>query len=147
MSRKRSALPEEIFLSYSSDDARFTRRLGRELARHGIESFISQKNIIGAQQWHDEIGAALNRCRWFVVVLSPGSVRSRWVKHELVSALQSRRYRNRIVPVLYRTCKPAKLSWTLAAFQRIDFRKGFEQGLRELLAVWNVEYRKAGARK
>jgi hypothetical protein len=37
-----------------------------------------------AQQWHDEIGAALRRCDWFVLVLSPHTVESIWVKRELL---------------------------------------------------------------
>lgn len=41
---------------------------------------MSKEHIGGAQEWHDEIGAALDRCDWFPVVLSPQSVASRWVK-------------------------------------------------------------------
>jgi hypothetical protein len=44
---------------------------------------VRKANIRGAQQWHDEIGTALKRCDWFLLVLSPQSVRSMWVKHEL----------------------------------------------------------------
>jgi hypothetical protein len=69
--------------------------------------FLSKANIQGAQQWHDQIGTALRRCDWFLLVLSPQSVQSRWVKHELIYALQENRYRERIIPVLYKTCDAA----------------------------------------
>ena len=74
---------------------------------------------IGA--WHDEIGAALERWDWFVVVLSPASVKSRWVKQELLFALNDARYEDRIVPVIHRPCRYRDLSWTLPSFQMIDF--------------------------
>jgi len=140
MSAKRSAPPDEVFLSHSGKNAAFANRLRGVLAAHGVKSFFSRKNIRGAQEWHDEIGAALKRCDWFLVVLSPQSVRSLWVKHELIYALQESRYRQRIIPVYYKTCDVDMLSWTLAAFQRIDFRKDFHEGCRQLLAIWGLQY-------
>jgi TIR domain len=141
MSRKRNVAPDEVFLSHSSKNVSFTQRLARVLADHGVNSFLSKENIRGAQEWHDEIGAALKRCDWFLVVLSPQSVQSRWVKHELIYALRENRYRKRIVPVLYKACDADRLSWTLSAFQW-NFRKDFHQGCRQLLGTWRLNYRR-----
>ncbi len=116
------------------------------LHAHGLRTFFSQKNIQGAQRWHDEIGAALARCSWFIVILTPQSVASEWVKHEFVYALQDRRYRGRIVPVIYKTCDFKKLSWTLSSLEYVDFRKDFEQGCRDLLAIWKLKYRGKSAK-
>jgi hypothetical protein len=80
---------------------------------------VSKANIRGAQQWHDEIGTALKRCDWFLLVLSPQSVRSMWVKHELVYALQASRYRGRIIPVL---CKRAIKTLCWAIWARLKVR-------------------------
>jgi hypothetical protein len=88
MPRKQKAAPSEVFVSHSSKNAIFIERLRDVLARHGVNSFVSKTNIRGAQQWHDEIGTALRRCDWFLLVLSPEPVRSTWVKHELIYALQ-----------------------------------------------------------
>jgi hypothetical protein len=143
MPRIRNARPSEAFLSHSSRNAAFVNRLARVLTAHEISHFLSQKSIRGAQQWHDEIGAALHRCDWFLLVLSPESVSSKWVKYELVYALQQKRqYRNRIVPLLYKNCDKDKLSWTLSSIQLgADFRKSFHEGARELLSIWNIRYR------
>lgn len=97
--------------------------------------------IVGAQQWHDEIGSALRRCDWFAIVLSPEAVESRWVKHELLYALQDNRYENRIVPILYRQCAYTDLSWTLPAFQFVDGTGAFEEACRQLLRVWGIGFR------
>ena len=59
MSRERSSLPEEVFLSHSSKNAAFAKRLRAVLKAHGVTSFLSEEHIKGAQEWHDEIGAAL----------------------------------------------------------------------------------------
>lgn len=112
-------------MPHSSRNAAFAKRLVRLPDSRGIPAFYSPASIKGAQQWHDEIGAALGRCRWFLLVLSPESVASRWVKREFLFALDQGRYRNRIIPVVYRTCDQAKLSWTLANVESIDFRKDF----------------------
>ena len=110
------------------------------LRDHGVPIWFSGGNIIGAQQWHDEIGRALERCDWFVVVLSPASVKSRWVKQELLFALNERRYQNRIVPVLRKDCNHRALSWTLRSFQMVDFTGEFEAGCASLLRVWGIGY-------
>ena len=91
----------EVFLSHSSADRAFTARLAEVLRDHGVQVWYSDTNIRRAQQWHDEIGAALRRCDWFVVVLTPDAVASRWVKRELLFSLQQDRFDGRIAPILY----------------------------------------------
>jgi hypothetical protein len=132
--------PAEAFLSHSSKNSSFATRLAKALAAASVPVFFSKKSIRGAQEWHDQIGIALKRCNWFLLVLSPHSVKSKWVKHELLYALQSNRYREKIVPCLYRNCKPENLSWTLDQFQRVDFRTDFDSGCRELFAIWGLEH-------
>ena len=133
-------MPREIFLSHSSADRAFTTRVADVLRRHGVPVWFSDANILGAQQWHDEIGAALGRCDWLVLVLSPSSVASRWVKRELLFSLQQDRFDGHIVPVLYRPCDHAELSWTLASLQMVDFQNDFDEGCADLLRVWGIGY-------
>jgi TIR domain len=131
----------EIFISHSSRNAAFAERLVAMLNAHGLRTFLSRRNIKGAQQWHDEIGAALARCSWFIVVLTPQSVASEWVKREFVYAMQDRRYGGHIVPAIYKTCDFQNLSWTLSSLEYIDFRRDFDQGCRDLLAIWKIRYK------
>jgi hypothetical protein len=80
------------------------QRLATVLARHGVPTFFSPQNIIGAQQGQNEILGSLQRCDWFVVLLSPDAINSMWVKREVAFALQDPRYEDRIVPLKYRDC-------------------------------------------
>ena len=134
-------MPQEIFLSHSDRDRGFVVRRAETLRRHGIPVWYSRTDIVGAQQWHDEIGSALRRCDWFVLVLSPSAVNSTWVKRELIFALQQNRLDDRIVPLMFESCDYTTLSWTLPSMQIIDYTRDFEQGARDLLRVWGVGYR------
>jgi hypothetical protein len=68
--------PAEAFLSHASADRQFASELAEILRRHGLPVWYSETDIRGAQQWHDEIGAALGRCDWFLLVLTPAAVES-----------------------------------------------------------------------
>jgi TIR domain len=89
--------PSEVFLSHSSVDRSIADEVADLLRRHGIPLWYSPTEIRGAQQWHDEIGDALKRCDWFVVLLSPNSVVSPWVKRELMFALKEQRYADKML--------------------------------------------------
>lgn len=134
-------LPKEIFLSHSSRDQEFALQMVAALRNHGLAVWYAPFDILGAQQWHDEIGAALERCDWFVVILSPHSVNSTWVKRELGYALSEPRLENRIVPVRFVECEVKPLSWILPQLQIIDFTASQADGFTQLLRVWGMGFR------
>lgn len=133
-------LPKEVFLSHSSKDRKFANALTEVLRHHSVPVWFSKTNVKGAQQWHDEIGAALKRCDWFLLILSPNSVKSMWVKRELLFALQQNHYENRIIPLLLRPCDHERLSWTLSLFEFVDFTGVHDDGCRELLRIWGIGF-------
>lgn len=134
-------MPTEVFLSHSSRDRSFVNKLVCVLRRHHIPVWYSETDVVGAQQWHDEIGAALARCDWFAVVLSPSAVESIWLKRETIYALQQHRFNDRIAPLLYQPCSYESISWALSSIQMVDFRSDFDEGCRQLLRVWGVGYK------
>ncbi len=129
----------DAFLSHASRDRKLIERVAPVLEAAGVKYFYSKRHIRGARQWHDELGAALKRCNWFILLLTPNAVRSVWVKRELLYALQASRYKDRIAPLLFADCKVSKLSWTLPAFQYIDFRNRFKDGCESLLQLLGVK--------
>lgn len=128
--------PREIFFSHASIDRVAADKIVSRLRRAGLRVWYSKTHLKGAQQWQAEIGAALKRCDWFVVLLSPAAVKSKWVERELAYALQHDQYDRHIVPLLLRTCNFERLSWTLGAIQMIDSTKGPEAGADTLLKLW-----------
>ena len=138
MRRIKRMRPKEVFISHAHQDRKFVAKLTELLRNHGIRYWYSARHILGAQQWHDEIGKALARCDWFMVVLSPHAVKSEWVRHECLYALNDTRYVGRIVPVLYKKCRWRRLSWTLRAFQWVDFSDDTDSARRDLLRTWGI---------
>ena len=137
----RSGRPLEAFLSHSSKDRQAADRLAKVLTDHGIPVWYSQTELVGAQEWYDEIGEALARCDWFIILLSPNALKAPWVKRELVYALNDKRYKGRILPVLHRPCDYQRLLWALAGYQAIDFQRASREGCRLLLKTWGIGYR------
>lgn len=133
--------PREVFLSHADKDRRFVTKVAKTLAGNGVKVWYSRKHLVGAQQWHDEIGAALKRCDWFAVILSPHSVRSEWVKREVVYALSTKKYSRRIVPIVYRRCNFHRLSWALGGYQQVKFSRNFNEGCKNLLKIWRIKYK------
>lgn len=48
-------LPREIFLSHASQDRKFADSIVNMLRRHGLPVWYAPSDLLGAQQWHDEI--------------------------------------------------------------------------------------------
>ena len=101
---------------------------------HGVAVCI----LLVRKSAHDEIGQALERCDWFLLILSPSSVKSKWVKRELLCALENDQFNKRIIPVIYRPCDMKLLSWTLSSMQRVEFTRNRERALIELLRIWRL---------
>lgn len=138
MGARRGLAPREVFLSHASADRALADALSLTLRKHGVPVWYSSTNLQGAQQWLDEIGTALERCDWFLLLLSRAAVRFHWVKQELVFALNSSRYRDRIVPVLVTNCDWNRLSWTLGATQMIPIGRRYADAAREILKLWGI---------
>ena len=132
--------PAEVFLSHASADAPMAERVAATLVAHNVPVFYGPRNIVGAQQWQDEILAALRRCDWFLVLLSPDAVESMWVRREFAFALGERRFENRIVPLAYRRADLGPLEW-VRSLQVADFSGDYTAGARDLLRVWGIGLR------
>ncbi|HVX83487.1 MAG TPA: toll/interleukin-1 receptor domain-containing protein [Phycisphaerae bacterium] len=136
MPRRRK--PRELFLSHATADKAFVNKVAALLRDHDVRVWYSRHHLRGADRWHDQIGEALQRCDWFLVVLSPASTQSMWVKREVLFALKQHRFSDRILPVLYKKCDPERLSWALDDSQMVDFTAGFDRGSAHLLNVWRL---------
>jgi TIR domain len=135
-------LPREVFLSHAHQDEAVALALAADLRRHDVPVWLSERHITPSRRWLEEIGQALDRCDWFVIVLTPAAVTSLWVQREVYFALEQKRYGGRIVPLLVKKCNVKKLAWPLTAIQMIDF-DACPAGLRDLLAMWGIAYRPA----
>jgi len=138
-------IPKEVFLSHSSRDRAIANRMAATLRAHGVPVWYSDTNIATADQWIDAIGAALRRCDWFMVLLSPASAESRWVKRELSYALRHRQYDEHLIPVIVEACDYEELSWTLGELQMASLDDNPEEGFAKILRRWGIGFDPAKA--
>jgi hypothetical protein len=76
-----------IFLSFSHEDKGRANALSRTLVQNGIAVWIDYRNIVpGTPDWEGAIREGLNKSLAVVVLASPQSRRSQYVRAELVLA-------------------------------------------------------------
>ena len=131
-------IPKEVFLSHSSSNRTVASAFAETLRNHGVPVWYSKTNIMTAQLWQDEIGRALRRCDWFIVLVSSAAIASTWVKRELSYALNHSQYDDHIMPVMIESCDYEQLSWTLGVFQMADLNGNPEEAYEQILQAWGI---------
>lgn len=106
------------------------------LRRHHIRPWYSNDDIPSAAAWEKTIREGLRSCEWFLVVVSPAAIQSKWVQAEVHWAVDHRA--DKLVPVLAAACDPVDLNLQLIRFQHIDFTADRDRAKRQLLATWGV---------
>ena len=129
-----------IFLSHSHADKPFARQLARDLKRHGVKVWLDEAELQIGDSLIEKLEEAIDTTDYLGVVLSPASVESKWVKREVMVALEEEieGKRVKVLPLLVADC-------TLPAFLRTklyaDFRPAADYAgtLSRLLARLGVE--------
>jgi hypothetical protein len=108
-------IKQKVFISYSRKDIKFARRLATDLENAGFDVWWDISDLQGGDDWVRFIPAAIETSRFFVVLLSPDSVKSEWVSKEYSYAL---RLRKKIVPAMIRQCD---VPFALNTINYVDF--------------------------
>jgi hypothetical protein len=127
----------QIFLSYASGDSGVAQRIAEEIRRVGMGVWFSEWELRPGDSIADRIEEGLSASDILLVLLSPRSVSSRWVEHELSTAL-SRELKSRaitIVPVLIEDCQ---IPLALADRVHLDLRSNLEEGIRALIQELDI---------
>jgi len=118
-SSQRTTLNIDVFVSHASEDAEWARKLSAALKRSGVNAWDASSHLSPGDNWSLETGKALEKAAAMIVLLSPAATRSESVKREIEYALTSKRFDERLIPVLV---KPTTgFPWVLSQIQ-------FEQG-------------------
>lgn len=89
------AMNKSVFISYSSKDERYIKKMTQMLEKMGITYWIAPDMIPAGSNYAREIPSAIRNCDIFLLVLSKASQQSIWVEKEIDSAIY---YRKTIVP-------------------------------------------------
>jgi hypothetical protein len=86
-----------VFVSYSRKDAPTVNLLADHLRKYGVNVWVDQQNLTVGDDWVASIQRAIASAISVVVVLSPNTASSEWVRTELEAA---RKFDKPILPVL-----------------------------------------------
>ena len=103
---------QTCFLSYSSKDAVFAEKLYQSLVAAGVRMFWDRFDVVPGERLEDQIIEAIHELDRLLVVLSPHSMASEWVKKEIQLAWNRRR--DSLLPI--RLCAIEEIdAWTAAS--------------------------------
>jgi len=131
------ARPLKFFITHSSEDSEFARRLGDDLRASGLDGFLDVHSIDPGEDFVTRINEGLEECDVFLPVLSRAALKSPWCEAEISAAMalskrRSRANRPRIIPVLLEDCT-AKLPPLLLSLLHVNFERRYLSGLWDLL--------------
>jgi len=75
-----------LFISYSTSDQEFSVRLHSDLQKEGVRCWFAPHDIHGGKKIHEQIDEAIRLHDKLLLILSPHSMESEWVKTEISKA-------------------------------------------------------------
>ncbi|PWV56277.1 toll/interleukin-1 receptor domain-containing protein [Chitinophaga sp. S165] len=110
----------DVFLSYKSQDNDFVQRLKRDLQLRGIKVWLDKDEIRPGDLFVEALENGLETSKTVVIVITPESVNSGWVRRERARALSLATSEGvQLIPILFGN---VELPGFLADLQYIDFR-------------------------
>jgi hypothetical protein len=92
---------QKIFISYSRKDIDFARKLAGDLESAGYDVWWDITDLRGGDDWVSTLPQAISSSQYVIVVLTPASIESEWVRKEYTQALSLRK---RIIPIMLESC-------------------------------------------
>jgi tetratricopeptide (TPR) repeat protein len=104
-----------IFISHASKDGEFVKELREALEANKLPVWIDARNLRGGPKLAPEINEAIEQAGQFIVVLSPNTINSPWVRKEIQKALEVGRQRKdngfHTIPLLLPGIEPSALEY------------------------------------
>lgn len=123
-----------VFISYSHEDKNIAQALAEELANNGIDPWYDAWEIRAGDSLIEKVfEEGLKDCAVFIVLLSPSSVESSWVRNELDVAMINRiRRLSKVVPIV---TEETEIPVSLRALKRLYLAEGIDSIVREIVDV------------
>jgi hypothetical protein len=127
------------FISHTSSDDAFVARLAQRLESAGVSVWIDSGRIVPGDDILQKVEEGLSDATHVVVVFSPASLLSDWVREESHAAqLAAIAGNSRIIPVIYGAISPSAIPLLLRSRLYVDFRDSeqFERSIAQLLSAF-----------
>ena len=121
-----------VFLSHSSKDKDFVRKLANDLTEMGHTPWLDERDIRAGESIVGKVGEGVAKADYVVIVLSNNSVQSGWFAREWEAKLwqEINQRKTMVIPVLFEDCEIPLL---LQPKEYADFRKSYTKGFVELM--------------
>ena len=113
----------KVFLSYAHEDRAVAEHIAESLRARSLEVWFDQWELAAGDSISHKIRQTLEASDFLVVLLSPGSVRSKWFQFEVSVALE-RELQDRAVTVLPVLIEDCEIPPALAGRVMFDLREG-----------------------
>ncbi len=119
-----------FFISYSRADTALQQKIVAGLRERSINAWVDIENLVpGSPAWEREIEKSIRGASGIIVLLSPDSNNSEWVRREISFAEENDK---RIFPIHIRGDENDSIPLRLSSHQRVDLRRNFSAGLNNL---------------
>jgi pentatricopeptide repeat protein len=128
-------MSSKMFISYNHRDRGFVLRLDGDLRSRGVNVFLDERDIMPGESIIERVSGGIENCSHLIVVLSPNSINSLWVKREVNSALMLQLSNERGITILPLILNDCDVPLLLRDIKWADFRDGYAKGLEQILRV------------
>jgi hypothetical protein len=123
----------QVFVSHSQSDAGLAHRIASDLESVQIRIWIAPESIHPGEGWVDAISRGFEESTHVVVILTPRSVESMWVRQEVSTAIAlERKGKIQLIPV---DVEPCELPPLWEAYQKISLQRDYALGVGQLREV------------
>ena len=121
---------KKVFLSYAHADLDVARQVATQLENAGHQVWFAEDAVFPGENFATEAGKALDKSDAMVVLISPESMKSSWVRRDIDFAMSTPKYRGRLIPVIV---KPTTdIPWILERFPNVRLGKDITEAGREI---------------
>jgi len=117
-----------IFLSYASQDRELARKIADHLKNYDFYVWYDLWELKPGDSITQKIEEAISTSNYLIILLSPSSIRSEWVRRELIMAQSELTARDvTIIPILISDVNENEIPIELRSIQWLDLRKDPEK--------------------
>jgi hypothetical protein len=124
-----------IFISHASEDRELAVQLATELKATGFDVWLDAL-VLPGDNLYEQMAEALRKSDALVAIISPGSLRSDWFKHDIAFALGKADFKDRLILVLAAPrdeIEMNRIPWVLNRLPMIDVANlGPKEGARQI---------------
>lgn len=136
MDKSKSQLGK-IFLSHSSLDKTFVRRLSTRLKKEGYEVWLDEKELLPGDKLSTKLADAIELSKIILIVISENSRNSKWLQFELELATRKMVEEGlRLIPILIGN---VEIPHQLKNIVYVDFKPGKKSSYKVLLKALETE--------